>query len=424
MSEEEMNSLKQRLNISSLDKDIFVSELGTVSMGDKETTFDNFVKEVDLNISNGNNLVKYDKETNRFFLVEKNNRVAHMIDINDNDMKDYAFGMYDNTTFKMHDLLLKSEDKNENDLIENKNEDLRNQVIVKTRNSHDELTPLEARIYLDYLEGIDRSNAKVVAKQSSKVAAITGIPLASGVAATAMGISAATTAFGLIPAIAIGAITTATIAMVEELVAMFKNDEASYFGGNAFGFVKEAIEEIKEKISEIKVNKVKENHLRQIDYVDKIVMPDGFTVEEEPTKSLNLEDKIMNEINSIVDKVSLINPQDREIMLEKAKQLLNTYMERSKAIINQDQNTFGQDTDNMVNLRLDVCRELAKMEMKVNEIREKDRQHKVLNDEGKLLDNKISNISNKEQNTNNELEEILKDSTNYDTLEDKEKKLA
>ena len=206
-------------------------------------------------------------------------------------MKDYAFGMYDNTTFKMHDLLLKSEDKNENDLIENKNEDLRNQVIVKTRNSHDELTPLEARIYLDYLEGIDRSNAKVVAKQSSKVAAITGIPLASGVAATAMGISAATTAFGLIPAIAIGAITTATIAMVEELVAMFKNDEASYFGGNAFGFVKEAIEEIKEKISEIKVNKVKENHLRQIDYVDKIVMPDGFTVEEEPTKSLNLEDK-------------------------------------------------------------------------------------------------------------------------------------
>ena len=111
-------------------------------------------------------------------------------------------------------------------------------------------------------------------------------------------------------------------------------------------------------------------------------------------------------------------------MLEKAKQLLNTYMERSKAIINQDQNTFGQDTDNMVNLRLDVCRELAKMEMKVNEIREKDRKHKVLNDEGKLLDNKISNISNKEQNTNNELEEILKDSTNYDTLEDKEKKLA
>lgn len=46
----------------------------------------------------------------------------------------------------------------------------------------------------------------------------------------------------------------------------------------------------------------------------------------------------------------------------------------------------------MVPLRIDMCKQLALMEMKVGEIREKDKKTESMNNEAKLLVDKINEV--------------------------------
>lgn len=401
--DERKKPINERLGVNHFGVKIFVSDLGTITRRDDngndiEEPFDTFAKRLESDINKSKVLVKYDRKTNCFYLIDNNvnynQRYAYKLDINENIMEEYVFGKYNKVTSKLHDLCIKSEIKNKADKKEETKIKERHDIVSKATATHEALTPLEARVYLDYLDELNKENAKTAAKEAGKITAIMAPPVITG---TALGlVGAIGTATGLGFAVGIGIAGAVMMATVEELTYIFKKIITDDYSGYEliFSYVKDSFEKLKEKIENIKLNKVKENELRKIDYVDRIVEA-NYTVEEEPVKELNLKDHILDEINKMVDKITYVNPDDRVKLLAEAKALLNTYTERSAKINNRDKdviNIVDDHADNMVSLRIDMCEQLALMEMKVGEIREKDKKTESMNNEAKLLVDKINEV--------------------------------
>lgn len=394
------NSLEKRLGVNQLDNKIFVSELGVVSIVDnkgirKDISFNNFINATSNNIKEGLSKVKYDKESNRFYLITGDK--GHEIDINEQVMEDYVFNKYTKSTMLLRDLANLSEEKKKEEIVESDELKERNEIVAKAENTHEDLTPLEARIYLDYLKDLDKTNAKVVAKNVSKVSAIGGVPVATGVGLGILkGTAIVGTAAGLGPAVLVGLVGVGFTALVEEIITFIIKTYSDKRVNNDFLFqdLQDLIKETKEKIEEMKINKVKKRNIRDVDFVDRIVMPNSFTVEETGAKELTLNDHILNEINSLVNKISVLNPEDREGLLAQSKELLNNYLERSNKIINNEESGLNYNNDSMVLLRIDVCRELARLEMEISKIRERDIKTRALNNEARLLVDKIDGFDN------------------------------
>ena len=401
---EKDNSLEKRLGVNQIGNKIFVSELGVVSIVGKngirkDISFNNFINNTSNNIKDGLSKVKYDNESNRFYLI--NGDRAQEIDINEKVMEDYVFNKFTKSTLLLRDLAGLSEEKKVEDKVVDDELKERNEIVAKAENTHEELTPLEARIYLDYLKDIDKTNAKTVAKNVSKVTALGGAPLAAGIG---MGVLKTTaivgTAAGLGPGILVGLATVGFTALAEEIINFMINIYSDRKINNDFLFqdLKDLIRETKQKMEEMKINKVKKRSIRDVDFVDRIVMPNSFTVEETGAKELNLNDHILNEINTLINKISILNPEDRVELLAQSKELLNNYLERSNKIINNEESGINFNNDSMVQLRIDVCRELARLEMEISKIRERDIKTRALNNEARLLVDKIDGF----ENTNNE----------------------
>ena len=401
---EKDNSLEKRLGVNQIDNKIFVSELGIVSISEtngvrRDISFNNFVNDISSDIKRGLSKVKYDNETNRFYLITRDK--AQEIDINEQVMEDYVFNKFTKSTLLLRDLAKLSEEKKVEDKVVSDEEKERNEIVEKAETTHEKLTPLESRIYLDYLKDIDKTNAKVVAKNVSKVAALGGTPVAAGVGLGILKASAIVgTAAGLGPAVVVGLATIGFTALAEEIINFMIKVYGDRRVKNDFLFqdLQDLIKETKEKIAEMKINKVKKRSIRDVDFVDRIVMPNSFTVEDTGAKELNLNDHILNEINTLINKISVLNPDDRVELLAQSKELLNNYLERSNKIINNEESGISFNNDSMVLLRIDVCRELARLEMEISKIRERDIKTRALNNEARLLVDKIDGF----ENTNNE----------------------
>lgn len=406
---EKDNKLEKRLGAEVINNKYFITGLGTITYNGKEYRFDDFIKKVESSIKNGDCSVKYDDGTNRFYLIRKNgysgNCKAAEIDINSKDMEDYVFGKFTKDTLKLHDLYLASEMKNDVVSKEKSIEDRRDEIIEKA-NKREELTPLEAKVYFDYLHDLNKENAKTAAKEAGKIVAVGGTPIVSGTAITASMIAkvvGGAVAIGIPGGLAVslltgGLVSLATV-LVESLaslgVAMYK-DNGDWDPFDIYYICKDAFEELKNKIEDIKVNRTKQKYLNQLHNVDKIVEAESYTVEENETpKTLELKDKILEQIDGLVNKMAYINPKDRTNMLNNAQELLETYVTRSRNIINQDDSIVNMQADNIVDLRIDMCKKIAKMEIKLNEIRARDKKHETLSSEGKMLSNKIEAIESR-----------------------------
>ena len=171
---------------------------------------------------------------------------------------------------------------------------------------------------------------------------------------------------------------------------------------------KELVDRIKTKYRELRLNKAKERELKKIKYVDKIVMPNSVTIEERnPIEQLELKDNIMNEIDSMVDKVAYLNIDDRSIILTELKELLNEYIERKTAIVGQDNKISQGENESLIKLRNDICKKLAKIEINLNNVKIKDTKKKTITDEGKLLANKIDKVNKLEPKNQDELNKMF-----------------
>lgn len=395
---------------------IVITELGTVceitrnngfSEDSKELLFDEYIKDLEKRVLQEQAKVKYDKETNCFYLVDKDESSyvprtrVHKIDINSESMKDYAFGKYDRVTSEIHKLYLKSMSIEERKELEKNKEEERNKIISKTNTSHELLTPTEARIYLDYLEEMERTNAKVINGKTKGIIATTAIPFALGFSVT--GVLSA-----FLPAtpeqfIECSLAMSLAGASVEDFVINIKGltEKKSIFtGGHIVNYVKESRKTIKEKKEENKLIDVKASKLREIENVDRMVMAKSYSIEEfdktledEKLESLNLKNTIMNNLDEVINRINLLNPEDKKELLLEAKEILNEYTDRYNKIINQDKNVIDMEADNYMNLKVDTLSKIAELEMKVTEVRTKDVELKRVEDESRLLTDKIDGFS-------------------------------
>lgn len=369
---------------------ISISNYGTVGRGNTEKTFNAFTKEVFANIRSGKNLVKYDKETNNFYLIDKNNNhpTAHKIDIDENTMKDFANGKVDKYTAKLSELCKSSKEQVALDKKENEKQNLITKLDA-TYDGNTEISPLDAKIYLDHLEKQDKKNRLDIVKEAGKATLAGGIPVATGLitAISLVGGAPGLAAVGI--GTAIFGLAGGATALAEDMIMMFTNQESTLLG-NISNTIKKARDTISKAASELKINKMKEKSLKQIPYVDKMVMPNSVTVEEkEPIEELELKDPMLDAIDTVVTKMNDLNQEDKVELLEEAKNTLEEYKTRTKNLINQDKTINDPEADNSIKIRLDTCKRLAKMEIKLTNAKVKEGKISTIEGETELLSNKI-----------------------------------
>ena len=369
---------------------ISISNYGTVGRGNTEKTFNAFTKEVFANIRSGKNLVKYDKETNSFYLIDKNNDhpTAHKIDMDESTMKDFANGKVDKYTAKLSELCKSSKEQVALDKKENEKQNLITKLDA-TYDGNTEISPLDAKIYLDHLEKQDKKNRLDIVKEAGKATLAGGIPVATGLitAISLVGGAPGLAAVGI--GTAIFGLAGGATALAEDMIMMFTNQESTLLG-NISNTIKKARDTISKAASELKINKMKEKSLKQIPYVDKMVMPNSVTVEEkEPIEELELKDPMLDAIDTVVTKMNDLNQEDKVELLEEAKSTLEEYKTRTKNLINQDKTINDPEADNSIKIRLDTCKRLAKMEIKLTNAKVKEGKISAIEGETELLSNKI-----------------------------------
>ena len=419
---EQKKELKENLNLNckelTMGKDLTLSSFGTIIVDGEEISFDNFIKNTQEKIKTGQEKIKYDKATTSFYLirdVEHNNNYnnhpkqneykgdfvnVQKIVLYEDSMNDLANGKLDNYTSRLRNLWMETE-KIEKRKAHEKNQIIeRDKIIAKAKNNFDDLTPIEARTYLDHLKKEDKINNSKITKNSATIVAAAAPPVVGAIiAGTILAVPGAPIIFPIIG----GALGATMGGIAEGTVRMFTGN-SDYFRFTPIDIIKRKIDEIIESRNTLKVNKIKENQLRRIKYVDKMVMPKSVTIEErEPIEELDLEDNIMSEIDNMVNKVSTLNSEDKSELLGELKNLLNVYVERKTNIVSDNKQV---ENDNLVKLRNDICRDLAKIELRANNIKNKDIKTKAITKESNLLSDKIDKV---DKMKTEELEDMFDD---------------
>lgn len=409
----EEHKLLRRLGADYIGRKIIITELGTVceSTGKEknvqETLFDKYMDDLEKRVVKEESSVKYDKETNCFYLVEKEREkyyprsMSYKFDVNKEAMDNYAFGKYNKVTSRLQDLYVKSMTIEEKQNLLQKQEKERNEIIEKMNSGHDLPSPTEARIYLDYLEDMERTNATIIKGKVKGIAATTALPVALGFSTTAiLSIFLPSTITQYVEA---SLLWSYTIASIEDFVISAKKlAESDYFipGAHLIKYIQDSSKTIKEKKEENELINVKASRLREIENVDRMVMAKSYSIEEfdktledEKLESLNLKNTIMKNLDDLVNRINLLNSGDKKELLVEVKSILDEYTERYNNIINQDKTIIDMEADNFVKLKIDTLTKIAELETKIMEIRYKDVEIKQVTDESKLLTDKIEGFS-------------------------------
>ena len=394
-------------------KPIHITEFGTVVINRghqeaEEKLFDKFIKEIEDKVTKEESAVKYDKESNMFYLIEKEDHFfapktfAFKIDVKEEDMIDYAFGKYNNITSKLNELYVKSMTNEERQNMIKQKEDERKAVIKKMNTTHDLPTPAEARIYLDYLEEIEAENNKEIKNSAMNIATSAILPTAGaiGVGAFASTLADATVGWTILCGIA-GMFAASS--SNDLILSSYKDVEYNriFPGAITIAYIKKNINEIKAKKESNRMIKMKASKLLEIENVDKMVMAKSYSMEEfdstlteeDKLESLNLKNTIMKNLDELVNRINLINPEDKKELLIEVKEILVEYTERYNRIINQDTSIIDLEADNFMKLKVDMLMKIADLESRLAEVRLKDVEVKQVATESRLLTEKIDGFS-------------------------------
>lgn len=409
-------SLEERLGVGPVNhgRDIYINELRFVSMMDYDTgkqmdlPLDDFIRKLSSDIENGGSFVKYDNATNRFYLVEekKSDRfdytVLYAIDMNNLFMEDYANGKYYDITLKLHGLKLRSDEKSKVQQREKSKEEQLEDIIAKANKTHEQLTPLEARLYLDHLREQKRSNTKDIAKSSAKLTAVAGVPIAAGVAAGA--ICFAPAALGITALAGLLGVTAGGLA--EGTFNLFVNDTPT-LELLPINHTKSLLKDIREKLGERKNNKLKQRELRRINGVDNLVMPNSVSIEEQmAVEPLELEDPVMKQFDDLINAAYRTNSDAKNAILDDIYASIGRYETRKRELGNHSNN----NGDSLTKLRTDTCGEIARFDLEIKGVQNADSKANATTRQADLLRDKIDKVKKFEfKDTSDELEEMFQD---------------
>ncbi len=408
---DEQRKVLEEMDAKVFGRVIYITELGTViiandPLSEKEILFDDFVRDLETKIDKEESAVKYNKENNLFYLVERDSHhgyimTAHKLSINEESMNDYAFGKYNKITSKINELYLRSMSTKEQKEMLAKKDMERRAIIRKMNYEHEMPTPAEARIYLDYLEELKKNNVKKIQDNTKEILKVYGIPTSAFLSTVVFtgGCLRFVDDSLVLPGCLIGGV-------LGVLPCYFSIDSVdSYINSNTHysdisSYVKSVKKEIQEKRKENKLIKAKIDKLNEIENVDKVVIAKSYSAEEfdktvdgETMDSLNLKNSIMKNLDELVNRINLLNPEDKAVFFQEAQIILAEYTERYKKIINQDCNNVDIEADNYMKLKIDTLTRIADLETRVVEVRQKDLELKSITDESKLLTEKIEGFS-------------------------------
>ena len=244
---EQKKELKENLNLNckelTMGKDLTLSSFGTIIVDGEEISFDNFIKNTQEKIKTGQEKIKYDKATTSFYLIrdaqendynnnhpKQNEYKGDFVNVQkivlyENSMNDLANGKLDDYTSKLRNLWMETE-KREKRKEHEKNQIIeRDKIIAKATKNFDDLTPIEARTYLDHLKKEDKINNSKITKNSATIVAAAAPPVVGAIiAGTILAVPGAPIIFPIIG----GALGATMGGIAEGTVRMFTGN-GDYF---------------------------------------------------------------------------------------------------------------------------------------------------------------------------------------------------
>lgn len=359
-------------------EELKVTNKNTIMSPYIETYSEDFLKEIE-------KLIKKDKEEKVgkvYFDKDKNAFIIHYYDtIYSLPLANIPKLYYDNTTLKLKELMLLTKKKDDE-----------KEIIEKIEN--DEMLPneKEQEIYLSYIKKDNKKNIFTIIKSSIiSLFTISAIPI--GIYLICLSLLSEMNLLQQILYGLLGMVITVfggTVGIVNQLEAKI-TDFAKI--KNAFKNLKVNNMKIKELAKKLTKRKITTKSIN-IEQFDK-------TLDDSVKEDLNsFTNQIMKNFNDLLIRVDYLNQEDKINLNRKIRELMNMYIRRyTKIISNSEKEKINLELDSLEKLKLDMTREISKIESQMNSVRDKDIKLEQLMKEKAILDSRMqqSEENNKEK---------------------------
>ena len=359
-----------------------ITGLNTIYGGELgEITLDEFLGNLEKKYGNEYNVMYYKSPYSGSYFSIIYGGKKYYLNLNDIETKDYELGKYNNVTIRLKKLVDRQNaiNKSEEEL-ENGRKDKEN-IIKNIEKSGIISNEIEKDIYLEYIDNDKKSINKEIIKNFGRLSWLIGsrnFPIT-----LTLSIICDSNFLRLL----------GIISFVYGLVACACSDGNS---NNFFWYEKimNTFNNIKSSFKRKKINKYKVKQLLDgYNTESKSIADIKFeeTLEEPMKKDLHkFKNEITNEFNKLIDKLDYINSKDKVEILTNIDNLLVEYKERYKNIINNN-DLFDLDKDNITKLRIDMLYKISLIDAEILEIREKDLKINEVENECRLIEDRIDN---------------------------------
>ena len=269
----------------------------------------------------------------------------------------------------------------------------RKMIIRKMDRGYNMPTPAEARLYLDHLETLKNNNKREIRKDIlGAVTAATITPACTMAYFSYLNNNPNDTFL-----VALSSILVAALVSTGVDIALYKISDDAYvqgfYGITTLNYIKEKKDKIKNHKRENRDLNFKINWLnKKIDNLDKIVISDSYSVDEEQLDTLNLEDRVLSSIDKLINQIDSLNVKSKTKYYEEIQNLLVDYTEKYQNIMNKDDSVINIVDDDYFELKDKTMAKIADIELRVKETADKDSNYQSFVDESKLLSEKLDNF--------------------------------
>ena len=396
-------------------KEMKTTYFNTIILGDKELLLDEFFKKMNDNLGN-DYAVYYEEDINRFKVIFDGEEYFLVLD--KITMDNYKFGNYSNFTRQLNQIVERTKEMEEDNNDDEKIRLDKERIIEDAKNG---LIPNDKarRVYLEYLKDSRKfsfskiksyfSNIKSDLLKSSNLLHDEWIIKTKIWPFNQMWNELMYFLWGLL----ISACICIVVAVCLELMRMFNGGDiyqAKYLKWMLLSFLPQTTYlvpmtkfigfQVKQRFSRFinygknkrltkyKIEQLSEE-LERGSIGDKTFDRFDKTLPEPVREQVNsLEDKIMRNLFSIVERLKYINSIDRQELLDEVKQIAVEYKSRLDGIRNQNlEDGLQLGGDNYFSVNQDILRRISILEQKMLEIRNNDVDGELLdNDFSKLMD--------------------------------------
>lgn len=123
-------------------------------------------------------------------------------------------------------------------------------------------------------------------------------------------------------------------------------------------------------------------------------------IDTKVNESEKFQNIILREINALVEYLNFINEEDRIVIANEIKGILNEYSQRISLINKMDYQVLDLDRDGLEKLRIELMDKIMDVRVKIKDILKKDRDRVSRSDEQKIVEDKLETILGQRKSSN------------------------